>query len=568
MFCISYIKVDNSAITSGGRSLKREHDVASVHELASDADGKDEWVLVNPRILVGLVGAVACFAWLFLMIGTTAFIPLVDFESGIVGVSHLCFVIGVSVALTMTWGLSDWFSIHRKIQYVMAAVCSAAGVLGLLMFATDWTFLAASSAVLGCGFGLLYSLYGEFICLYFHTSIRTYVLGIFCLAFVACAGLLFTGPQMSFFFALLFPAVAFVAYGCVMVFFRLDKHAIVDHETSDKRNRVVWRSYLATATAGMAAGFGLGFLLSNEALPSFPYVIVEVFVVGTSLFLLVDAWRWHLVNETVTMRFFLPCAAVVAFPLMFVPQSIKFVFAVLLVCGSLFPITCSLSAICRHIALCDLSPIRVFSFGRLICLIGVVLGMALAFFGFTHGGVDGHVDQTTSAGVVVVFMVLVIFSASFVMTEDNYPDDVHVGQIGSSSANDSSGVGSCGGIPIRKLEAEEQKQESRAAGDEHVGHPGMFHVKCELVARTYGLSNRQREVLGMLAKGRNADYITEKLVISSHTAKAHIYNIYQKTGVHSRQELMDLVENTDVSQAGDMLQDVLRTQQEDRKNGM
>ena len=60
-----------------------------------------------------------------------------------------------------------------------------------------------------------------------------------------------------------------------------------------------------------------------------------------------------------------------------------------------------------------------------------------------------------------------------------------------------------------------------------------------------------------LAKGRNADYITEKLIISSHTAKAHIYNIYQKTGVHSRQELMDLVEDTDVAAAGDMLQDIL-----------
>ena len=86
---------------------------------------------------------------------------------------------------------------------------------------------------------------------------------------------------------------------------------------------------------------------------------------------------------------------------------------------------------------------------------------------------------------------------------------------------------------------------------------GIFHIKCEIVARTYGLSNRQREVLGMLAKGRNADYITEKLIISSHTAKAHIYNIYQKTGVHSRQELMDLVEDTDVAAAGDMLQDIL-----------
>lgn len=66
------------------------------------------------------------------------------------------------------------------------------------------------------------------------------------------------------------------------------------------------------------------------------------------------------------------------------------------------------------------------------------------------------------------------------------------------------------------------------------------------MADRYGLSSRQREVLTMLAKGRNAEYITEKLVISSHTAKAHIYNIYQKTGVHSRQELMDLVEGAEI----------------------
>ena len=52
------------------------------------------------------------------------------------------------------------------------------------------------------------------------------------------------------------------------------------------------------------------------------------------------------------------------------------------------------------------------------------------------------------------------------------------------------------------------------------------------------------EVLGMLARGRGAEYITEKLVISPHTAKAHTYNIYLKLDVHSRQELMDLVEDT------------------------
>ena len=77
-----------------------------------------------------------------------------------------------------------------------------------------------------------------------------------------------------------------------------------------------------------------------------------------------------------------------------------------------------------------------------------------------------------------------------------------------------------------------------------MARPGIFYINCEIVARTYGLSNRQREVLGMLAKGRNADYITEKLIISSHTAKAHIYNIYQKTGVDNRQELIDLAHET------------------------
>ncbi|MDR1357900.1 MAG: LuxR C-terminal-related transcriptional regulator [Coriobacteriales bacterium] len=30
--------------------------------------------------------------------------------------------------------------------------------------------------------------------------------------------------------------------------------------------------------------------------------------------------------------------------------------------------------------------------------------------------------------------------------------------------------------------------------------------------------------------------------MSHYTAKAHIYNIYQKMGIHSRQELLNLIE--------------------------
>ena len=537
--------------------MKLDHETDFVQELIMDGEGRSEWVLVNPRMLIGLVGTIACYAWLFLTMGTSAFVPFAGAHSETLGGFHLCFTLGIIVSLAGMWLFSDFFSAHKPFQYGFALALSAIGAAGLWFSEPGGWQVLSSAASMGAGFGLLYGLYGEFVCLNFHASIKIYVLGIFCCAFVVCAGLLFAGAEMSFFFALLFPIVSFVAYACVFAFFHLGKQPVVDRKTSDARNRVVWRSYLATATAGMAAGFGLGCLLSTESVHSGAYVIAEVFVVGTCAFLFVDACRKNRVNETITMRFFLPFAAAAAFPLMFAPRPFKFVFAVLLLCGSLFPITCSLSAMCKHVALCDLSPIRAFSFGRLICFAGIVLGMALAFVGFSQVEIGGFTYEATSAAVVVVFMMLVIFSASFVMTEDNYPDEARIKHKETEGACDGAALDMGVGMPIRKLEAPGTESAEPAPGEEPVARPGIFHIKCEIVARTYGLSNRQREVLGMLAKGRNADYITEKLIISSHTAKAHIYNIYQKTGVHSRQELMDLVEDTDVSNAGTMLRDIL-----------
>ena len=65
---------------------------------------------------------------------------------------------------------------------------------------------------------------------------------------------------------------------------------------------------------------------------------------------------------------------------------------------------------------------------------------------------------------------------------------------------------------------------------------------CMKVSKTYRLSPRETEVFLLLAKGRNAEYIQGKLIISLHTAKSHIANIYQKLGVHSIQEVLDLLD--------------------------
>ena len=54
--------------------MKQDHGTEFVHELMGD-EGKDQWLLVNPRMLIGLVGTVACYGWAFLMLGTSAFVP-------------------------------------------------------------------------------------------------------------------------------------------------------------------------------------------------------------------------------------------------------------------------------------------------------------------------------------------------------------------------------------------------------------------------------------------------------------------------------------------------------------
>ena len=65
---------------------------------------------------------------------------------------------------------------------------------------------------------------------------------------------------------------------------------------------------------------------------------------------------------------------------------------------------------------------------------------------------------------------------------------------------------------------------------------------CDELAVEYHLSRREREVMQLLARGHNAAYVEQQLCIARSTAKTHINHIYQKLAIHSRQELLTLVE--------------------------
>jgi DNA-binding CsgD family transcriptional regulator len=56
-----------------------------------------------------------------------------------------------------------------------------------------------------------------------------------------------------------------------------------------------------------------------------------------------------------------------------------------------------------------------------------------------------------------------------------------------------------------------------------------------------GLSDREIEVMRLFAQGRSASWIADTLIVSTSTVRSHIRAVYIKTGVHSRQELLDFL---------------------------
>ncbi|MDR0350974.1 MAG: helix-turn-helix transcriptional regulator, partial [Coriobacteriales bacterium] len=64
----------------------------------------------------------------------------------------------------------------------------------------------------------------------------------------------------------------------------------------------------------------------------------------------------------------------------------------------------------------------------------------------------------------------------------------------------------------------------------------------QLVTSENGLSKRESEVLLLLARGRSRRALSDVLGVSEETIKSHVANIYTKLGVHSREELISLME--------------------------
>lgn len=93
-------------------------------------------------------------------------------------------------------------------------------------------------------------------------------------------------------------------------------------------------------------------------------------------------------------------------------------------------------------------------------------------------------------------------------------------------------------VPDRRGDARPHRLKAPAERERESTPAAAAHA----LAERYGLTAREAEVLELVAQGRNMTYVQKALCISPGTSSTHINHIHQKLDVHSREELIDLVQ--------------------------
>lgn len=68
-------------------------------------------------------------------------------------------------------------------------------------------------------------------------------------------------------------------------------------------------------------------------------------------------------------------------------------------------------------------------------------------------------------------------------------------------------------------------------------------ARCDYVRQHFGLTERETDMVRLLAHGRSKTSISKELFISENTVKSYTRNVYSKLNIHSKQQLLDILDN-------------------------
>ena len=102
-------------------------------------------------------------------------------------------------------------------------------------------------------------------------------------------------------------------------------------------------------------------------------------------------------------------------------------------------------------------------------------------------------------------------------------------------------VGAVLGRTWRAAEAAEARavEKLRALVERYRESESSPQTRCARAARAYGLTRREEDMLLLIVEGRTQPEIARELYVSRDTVKTHVRNLYRKTGVSGKAELLE-----------------------------
>lgn len=197
---------------------------------------------------------------------------------------------------------------------------------------------------------------------------------------------------------------------------------------------------------------------------------------------------------------------------------------------------------------------RAFSQGAAALVSGSGLSLAIGMLVFQLLGQSGQLVSLCLMTAYLVMLVILSLHSSLKAPSPK-PAESLEGE-GAASIPEAEGMPQTMPEPEVEVEVEvepdasagSEKSEPAAAGSDGVEPaaveiPDLRKLACEQLAKQYQLSPRESEVLWLLARGYGTRYIADKLYISADTVRTHCKRIYEKTGVHTKEELIELIES-------------------------
>lgn len=278
---------------------------------------------------------------------------------------------------------------------------------------------------------------------------------------------------------------------------------VVLSEESKKHDKSSWKSNAAALGNSICIGFML-YSVSSYITFEWRFLLIGSIAIATALVMAIDTYKMNILSdEALQLKYFLPCVMLGFLPILFFGEIGCLIGCAVLSIVFTAQFITNMGAIAENVFLFKLSSIRYFSFSRIGNMLGLFFGY---FFGFAAFG--SFIETSIPPTSILFTMVAILVFLATLFYQDRYPS-----------------------IPNEKKLSTKK---------------GIWMRKCDVLAERSKLTQREHEILLYLAKGHDKEFIQSKLYVSQSTIKSHIYSIYQKNGIHSRKELIALIESVEL----------------------